>query len=97
MPDPVACADPNATLQLRVESYARRRASVRYPVPAGTGALIRSADRTESGWVVNVSGTGLGVLLGRPLCRETPLLVEIHGAPGGLAARVVHSTPQAEG
>jgi hypothetical protein len=100
MSKPRVGEDPEATVHLRLMGTIKRRASVRYCLPAGTGALIQAASRSEPGWLINASVTGLGLLLGRQLEPGTPLEVQVRGAPpvlAGLAARVVHCTPQAAG
>src|SRR5947209_15615898 len=88
---------------LRQHLAFKRRASVRYKCNLATPGHIRFAEEhhARSAWVVNLSATGLGLVVGQPWESGTPLLVHVKSAGRGAAydlrARVVHATPRAEG
>jgi predicted alpha/beta-fold hydrolase len=94
-----AAEDGQTTRLLRIPEFTRRRASVRYPSP-GVVRLV-SATTVDTAWVVNLSQTGVGLLLRRHLEREAPLFIQVHGLTRGVSrelfARVAHSTAQGSG
>ncbi len=94
-----AAEDSVATPLLKIAAFARRRASVRYPCP-GIVHFI-SAKAPETGWAVNLSQSGIGLLLRHKLDCDAPLSVRVHGANFGvsreLVGRVAHCTPQGSG
>ena len=94
-----AAEDCVATPLLKSAEFAKRRASIRYPCP-GIVHFI-SAAATETAWAVNLSLTGIGLLLRRRLDRDAPLSVRVHGLTHGMSrelmGRVAHSTPQSSG
>jgi hypothetical protein len=81
---------------------ANRRACVRYrcsrPIPRRMA--IAESYVLLDGWLVDISVTGLGLLLGRPLDAGTLLFVDLESAPGAapveLLARVVRATATPE-
>ncbi len=79
-----------------------RRSSERHPCTLETSCL-RAADG-ENAWdarVIDISSTGVGLLLGRRFEPGTLLAFRLEGRSGGQSyhavARVVHATRQAEG
>lgn len=79
-----------------------RRASVRYPCPASPPALVRTENEVcLPARVVNVSQTGIGLLLAEPVPGGTILGLELHARaqelPYFLLARVVHLQEQPDG
>jgi hypothetical protein len=56
--------------------------------------------RRHEAWAANLSETGIGFHLDRPLEPQTALALRLKCSEGGtinMAARVVHATPQADG
>ena len=77
-----------------------QRASVRYCcAPATTGKLYVNEDQEyQRAWVINISKTGLGLMLSRPLPVGAYLAIQIRGAQGvvELNAHVMHATRQTQ-
>jgi len=97
--DVSAAAAGEATRLLKGSEFTRRRASVRYPCP-GVVRLV-SAATVDTAWVVNLSQSGIGLLLRRELKHDAPLFVQVHGLTRGVSrelfARVAHCTAQSLG
>ena len=79
-----------------------RRASVRYPCPACPAASVRTENEVcLPARVVDVSSTGIGLLLAEPVAGGTILGLELPGRAQGLPyfllARVVHLQEQPDG
>jgi hypothetical protein len=77
----------------------QRRTAVRYRCALATaGRLSLPGGDTLETWILNLSETGIGLNLARPLEPDTPLVVHLRGpTPGAeveLPARVVHTTPE---
>jgi serine/threonine protein kinase len=91
------------TLSLRQLRGLQRRASVRHPCPPATAGSLLLADGAQAleTRVVNLSRGGIGLLLCRPLERDTPVLLRLEnrlrGLTCALAGRVVHAQEQAQG
>jgi hypothetical protein len=84
-------------------SPSNRRASVRYQCgPATVGRLVQpDSHETQPVWVMNLSLTGVGLLLEQRIEPKTLLLVQIKDSSGKrlfeLAATLVHITRQPTG
>ena len=76
------------------------RATVRYRCPPATSGRLQAGDDQEflRAWILDVSRTGLGLLLTRPMPAGMPVAIHLRGhqtlAMYEFAARVVHCTPQ---
>jgi PilZ domain len=94
-----AVEDCTATPLLKTAEFARRRVSVRYACPGIIHYI--SAAVTETAWAVNLSRSGIGLLLRRRLDCDAPLSVRVHGLKRGMSrkliGRVAHCTPQGSG
>jgi hypothetical protein len=79
------------------------RATVRYRcAPATIGKLYLNEDHEfQHAWVVNLSRTGIGFLLARPLPSGTAVLIHMRGNEDStmheMPAQVVHCTVQLQG
>jgi len=80
-----------------------RRSNQRYPFREAASCYALNAKRFERywAWIRDVSVSGVGMLLSRPLEPETLLIIEAQSTSRRLllplTARVVHSTKQTEG
>ena len=76
------------------------RATVRYRcAPATAGKLYFAQDQEQQrAWIMNLSKTGVGLLLPRPLAAGIYLVIRMRGPHGAveLPAHVVHSTLQTQ-
>ncbi len=86
----------------RKPAHSERRAAARHPCALGTSCQ-RAADG-ENAWdarVIDISATGVGLLLGRRFEPGTLLAFRLEGRSEGQSfnavARVVHATRQGEG
>lgn len=98
--DPLTNFATDWTVPHRLLSGFKRRASVRHP--CCVAASSRSAQTpSQETWVVNLSVSGIGLLLRWRPEPETTLVVRLEGAAGTtpqvLWAQVVHVMKQAEG
>jgi hypothetical protein len=80
----------------------RKRGAKRHRCPLAAPVEVGLPDGThEDGWAHDLSETGIGLELGRPLERGTLVLLRLHAAgPDGLvqlAGRVAHATEAAGG
>jgi hypothetical protein len=81
----------------------KRRGAVRYRAgPATLGRIFFSeTSESQEAWVLNLSQTGIGLTLCRPLEIGTGLTIRLTGANKGvsltLRARVAHSTHEVDG
>jgi hypothetical protein len=102
MSQPATSVQDEITL-LQRHAWIKRRAEVRYSCgPATAGKLVRNGDsQQQHAWVLNLSATGVGLLLNEPLEPETKIVVHLKSTATGrlfeLSARVVHNTAQAAG
>ncbi len=80
-----------------------KRATVRYRcAPATIGKLYLGEDHEfQHAWVVNLSRTGVGFVLARPLPCGTPVSIQMRGNEDAvlheLVAQVCHCTVQLQG
>jgi hypothetical protein len=102
MPDQAVPVEAEFTL-LRDHLKIRRRASERYRSRLATSGRLYIAGRSESelAWVRDLSLLGVSLLLPQRLEPGTALDIRIRSAQDNKlverAARVIHSTPQANG
>jgi sulfate permease, SulP family len=81
----------------------RRRIWPRYKFRLATLARVTLAETSETpgAWLVDLSMTGLGLLMSQPLAAGTSVIVKIksvsQGVPYELSARVAHATAQTDG
>jgi hypothetical protein len=81
----------------------KRRGSVRYRASLATlGRIVFPASgESQEAWVQNLSHTGIGLTLGKPLEAGTPVAIRLTGTSKGvtlkLLAKVVHSTQEIDG
>ena len=81
----------------------KRRGSVRYRAGLATlGRIVFPVTgESQEAWVQNLSHTGIGLTVGRPLEPGTPLAIRLTGTNKGvslsLAAKVIHSTQEIDG
>jgi hypothetical protein len=92
-----ALVEPPPTEALRRRQRAERRASARHTLVRSTCAAVVSTAGVEAARVINMSSSGMAVLLTNRLDLGTSLVVFIEDCPNGLPVRVVHATAQAEG
>ena len=84
-------------------STPERRATIRYHcAPATLGRVeLPPKEEMQKGWVLDVSRTGIGLLLPRPLLAGLPVMVRMKDTAGAkvyeLLGQVVHSTKQLAG
>ncbi len=102
MPDPTPAAEAEFTFSSEKILAMQRRTAVRYRCALATPGWLSLADgSTLEAWIHNLSETGIGLNVARPLEPGTPLVVRMRGpAREGLVAlpgRVVHSTAEADG
>lgn len=79
-----------------------RRATVRYHCAPATpgGVVVLEKQEIQRGWVLNLSVTGVGMLLPRPVAGGLLVLIRLKGAGvkvHELTARVAHSTREPSG
>ena len=80
-----------------------RRKETRYQCAPATAALLSTSKSHEAqrGWVLNLSSSGIGLLLDSAVEPDSQLVIHLQSARTGmvfdLLARVVHSTPQTNG
>jgi hypothetical protein len=78
------------------------RATVRYRcAPATLGRVYLTDDHEfQHGWLIDLSATGVGMALARPIPVGTDAVIQIRGADGrrvyDLPARIVHCTEQVQ-
>jgi hypothetical protein len=88
---------------LQRHAWIKRRAEARYHCgPATSGRLVREGEsQPRRAWILNLSLSGVGLLLEEPLEAETLIVIHIKSGTTGarfeLPARVVHATVQASG
>lgn len=93
MPDILKFPEPSAGVRLR-----NRRLTIRYRCAPATAGLVAAQDALEFQrvWVDNLSQTGVGFYLSRPLASGTHVLLQLKTFPSetshDLTARVVHAT-----
>src|SRR5439155_20242992 len=81
----------------------RRRMWPRYKFRLAKLARVTLAETNETpgAWLVDLSVTGLGLLMSQPLAAGTAIIVKIksvgQGVPYELPARVAHATAQTDG
>lgn len=77
---------------------ANHRATVRYRcAPATTGKVFLAEDQElRRAWVMNISKTGIGVILPRPLPVGASLTIQMRSSLGtvDMTAHVIHATRQ---
>ena len=100
MPFQDIAAETQKTLQQRPLS--NRRASVRYKCgPATAGRVQLSGMEWHRAWVLDLSSTGVGLLLARSLDAGLEIAVHLKSALENatfqLSARVCHATQQPDG
>ena len=84
-------------------TWVNHRATVRYQCPPATpGRVILVNDQEfQRGWVQDLSATGIGMHLNRPLAVGTLVVIQMKSAGAKktceLAARVVHATQRPTG
>jgi hypothetical protein len=87
-----------STEEARRQARGNHRATVRYRcAPATPGKLYIADDQEyQRAWIMNLSKTGVGLVLPRPLAAGILLVIRMRGANGpvDLPAHVVHSTSQ---
>lgn len=87
----------------RIRRRGNSRATVRYHcAPATIGRLYVGDDHEfQHAWVLNLSQTGIGFFLSRPVSAGLPVVIQIRGAEPAsvheLCATVVHCTAQLTG
>jgi PilZ domain-containing protein len=103
MTEPPPDSENDRTVPNRILSGFKRRAAVRYPCcAAGSSRTVEppGGDALET-WVVNISATGIGLLLRWQPEPKAELVVCLEGtaanSPHELMARVVHVLGQAQG
>jgi hypothetical protein len=78
-----------------------QRASVRYRCPPASVGRVYVADDLEfqRAWLVNLSTTGIGLSLGKPLAVGLDVMIQVKSHKSkknfGLPAHVIHCTQQA--
>jgi hypothetical protein len=102
MPDPTPDAEAEFTFSGEKILGMQRRTAVRYRCALATPGWLFFADGgTLEAWIHNLSETGIGLNLSRPLDPGVALIVRMRGpAQEGqvaLAARVVHCSPEGDG
>jgi hypothetical protein len=91
------------TTLLQRHAWIKRRAETRYHCgPATAGRLSKDSEsQSQRAWILNLSATGIGLLLDGPLDVGAQLIIHLKSATTGaffdLPARVVHATVQANG
>ncbi len=80
----------------------KRRVAVRYRCPLATAGRLTLGEEEVPGeevWVLNLSTSGVGLLLSRPLEEGRNVVISLTSTPEKmeLAATVVHATQQANG
>jgi hypothetical protein len=103
MAQPVVPVEAELTFLRHHLSEFKRRASVRYRCNLAT--LVRLffplTNESVDGWVHNLSSTGIGLNLPRPLEVGTTLIIRLKGpsltACIHVPATVAHSTPEVDG
>jgi PilZ domain len=84
-------------------AWIKRRAEVRYHCgPATSGRLTQEGEsQPRRAWILNLSVSGVGLLLDEPLEPETFMVIHVRSGATGtrfeLPARVVHATVQTSG
>jgi hypothetical protein len=102
MAQPVTPLQGEITL-LQRHAWIKRRAEARYHCgPATAGRLVMQGESAaRRTWILNLSTTGVGLLLDEPLEADTLLVIHLKSATTGatfqLPARVVHATVQPSG
>ncbi len=102
MSNPTTPAHGETTL-LQRHAWIRRRAETRYHCgPATAGRVSKSDDETlRRAWILNMSATGIGLLLDSALEAGTQVMIHLKSTSGStcfdLAARVAHATVQGNG
>lgn len=102
MSHPTSPAHGETTL-LQRHAWIRRRAETRYHCgPATAGRVSKADDETlRRAWILNLSATGIGLLLDGSIDVGTQLIIHLKSNDAGtffdLPARVAHSTLQANG
>lgn len=94
---------PGEMTLLQRHAWIKRRAETRYHcAPATAGRINRGDDETiRHAWILNLSATGVGLLLDSPLEAGAQLTIHLKSSSGDtyfdLPARVAHATAQANG
>jgi hypothetical protein len=102
MADPTAPAQAKFTFSGEKILAMQRRTAVRYRCALATPGWLTLPDGgILETWIHNLSETGIGLNAGQPLEPGTALVIRLRGpAPDSevaLGARVVHTTPEADG
>jgi hypothetical protein len=98
----------NPPAQVEITLLARyqrlnRRSETRYHCAPVTAARLSPAKGRDArrAWVLNLSASGIGLLLDTAIEPDSPLVIHLQSARTGvvfdLLARVVHATPQKNG
>ena len=91
------------TTLLQRHAWIKRRTETRYHCgPATAGRLSKETqDQPQRAWILNLSATGIGLLLDGYLEAGTQLIIHLKSVTTGaffdLPARVVHATVQPNG
>jgi PilZ domain len=100
MPEKAIPLEAEFTLLKREMRAAKVRGAARYRCPLATlGRLLfpQTGERADA-WISNLSRTGIGLSLDRPLEPDTSLIIQLKSSTTTLRleARVIHATPQAD-
>ena len=102
MPDSDIAAKEGTLLQRRAR--VTRRKETRYqcaPATGGSLSVYKDDDEAQHAWILNISRSGIGLLLDSAIEPETVLVIHIQGectrASRDLLAKVVHCTPHQTG
>lgn len=96
-------SSPSMAGKAKKPSPEYQRATVRYRCPPATPGRIYVAEDHEyqRGWLQDLSVTGTGLLMSKPLARDLYVTIQLKSANSkksySLAAHVVHATQQASG
>ena len=102
MSHPTTPAQGETTL-LQRHAWIRRRAETRYHCgPATAGRISKPDEETLlRAWILNLSATGIGLLLDRSMEPGTQLIIHLKSTSTGafydLPARIAHATVQGNG
>jgi hypothetical protein len=103
MSEPVVPVDAEFTLLKRHLTSVKRRAAVRYRSNLATLGQLFFPDSGETweAWVHNLSESGIGLNLSRPLTMGGKIVIRLKGTPDyimlQLPARVIHATQEVDG
>jgi hypothetical protein len=103
MSEPIIPIQAEFTLPRSNTDKIKRRAAVRYRCNLATLGYLFFPQTGESveAWVHNLSETGIGLNLSRPLAPGTPVAMRLTSTPDNLSikipAQVVHATQEIDG